>query len=187
MKILRFSIAASIGFVSMLLANSAFAQDGGDGEVTAKPISAAILIGYASENLKFGFGLRAGYTLPIKLYVGGTFIYHLGTSTPTPFGDASFSLFYPGAEVGYEIHAGPVWIRPYLGLGVAIARASFPAVAVLGATAGGSTSDANIAVFPGATLTYNLTSQFFVGGDLRFLIVSNNNSLGVFANGGMRF
>ena len=163
-----FSLAAV--FVSTPLFAQAGASDTG--------LSAAALLGFATDDLNLGLGARVGYTLPaMPFYVGGTFVYHLGTSESTPVGDVSAHLYYFGAEGGYSISAGPVIIRPYLGLGAATATASLP---------GGSASDTKFAAWPGGALLFPLGSAF-VGGDVRFLLVSNSNAFGAFATGGLHF
>jgi hypothetical protein len=96
-------------------------------------------------------------------------------------------LFYVGAEGGYDFYVEPVIIRPYLGLGVASASASIPGGTVDGFTVPStSASSSKFAAWPGATVLYPV-NQFFVGGDARFLIVSDFNAFSLFATGGMQF
>src|SRR5690348_3821706 len=40
----------------------------------------------------FGLGARAGYTLPMNVYVGGTVVYHFGNSNDTPAGKFSYGM-----------------------------------------------------------------------------------------------
>ncbi|MEI9950099.1 MAG: hypothetical protein WDO74_14285 [Pseudomonadota bacterium] len=155
---------------------------------TAGHASIAGLVGYGfKDGVNFGLGLRGGYTLPMNLYLGGTFVYHLGKSQSTPIGDASTNLYYFGVEGGYDLAAGPVVIRPYLGLGPATAKVTFP-----GATSGGVTfpettvSDTRFAFWPGATLLYPL-GPVFIGADARFLIVEDFNAFSAFATVGYQF
>lgn len=155
------------------------------------PISIAPLLGYATTHANLGIGIRGGYTLPMHLYVGGSLVYHFGTSVdvPSPSGgsfQSSVHLLYPGAEVGYEIPVGPVIIRPYAGIGVLLALASSSG------GGGSSTSDttSSLAFWPGCTATYGFPdSKFFVGADTRILIATSGGdpSFGMFATGGMRF
>ncbi len=188
MKTVRPLVAAAVGLSSMLLASSAFAQTGGDEEVTAKPISAAVFLGVGSSGLGFGLGVRAGYTLPMKLYLGASFTYHFVSSDTLAGTSVSQSFFYPGVEGGYEIHAGPVWVRPYLGIGIGVSHVSGYSGSVGGVSfnyPGASGSD--FAAWPGCVVTYNINEQFFVAGDARILLVSGYNSFNAFVSGGMRF
>ena len=131
-----------------------------------------------------GLGARGGYTLPMNVYLGGTFVYHLGKSE----GDATANIYYLGVEGGYDIAAGPVIVRPYLGLGPAIVHVSLPTVCI-GAgfgCVGGSASDTRFGFWPGVTVLYPI-DNFFVGGDARFLVVSDSSAFSLFATGGMTF
>jgi hypothetical protein len=93
--------------------------------------SAAALLGYGfKDGVGLGLGARGGYTLPMNVYLGGTFVYHLGKSV----GGASVNIFYLGVEGGYDITAGPFVIRPFLGLGPAFAHVSAPAITFGGVT-----------------------------------------------------
>jgi hypothetical protein len=144
--------------------------------------SAGLLLGNGfKDGYNLGFGARAGVTLPVvPLYVGGTFIYHLGKTDSTVIGDITNRLFYFGAEGGYETGAGPVILRPYLGLGYASATTSL---------AGGSVSSSRFAIWPGATALISLVG-FFVGIDGRYVIVTDSNSFNafsLFATGGITF
>ncbi len=154
-------------------------------EEEEKPISIAPLLGYATNHANFGIGVRGGYTLPMHLYVGGTVVYHFGTSNDVPsFGGktvtASAHILYPGVEVGYDIHAGPVIVRPYGGVGLGVALVS------LGDE---SDSKSSLALWPGCQVTYDIPrSPVFVGGDARLLVMTSGGdpSFGMFATAGMR-
>lgn len=132
--------------------------------------------------------MRGGYTLPVNVYLGGTFVYHLGKSEDTPIGKVSSNLYYFGAEGGYDFPAGPVVIRPYLGLGMATAKAEVPGMDLGGgiSTSAMKMSESRFAAWPGATLLYPI-GNFFVGGDARFLIVSEMNAFSLFATAGLQF
>ncbi len=159
---------------------------------TASKVSVGALAGYGFEDgLNLGLGLRAGYTLPMNLYLGGTFVYHLGKTESTPFGDVSANIYYFGAEGGYDIAAGPVVIRPYLGLGSVTIKAPSPGICFDPSdpsmcTPSLSASESKFGTWPGATLIYPIGSAF-IGGDARYLIVSESNAFSVFATGGMMF
>lgn len=160
-----------------------------DEEESGKAISVAPLLGFGSNHLNFGFGARAGYTLPQKVYIGGTFMYHLGMSESYGlFGqtnEVSTKVFYPAGEVGYDFHVGPVTIRPYGGVGVVFISSSV--------TVGNQSSSAStnsLALYPGATAQWNIPrSDFFVGGDTRILILTRGGdpSFGLFATAGIKF
>jgi hypothetical protein len=152
--------------------------------------SAAVLLGFATNDLNLGLGARGGYTLPNNIYVGGTIVYHVGTSDEVSFlgttTKASAHLLYFGPEGGYDIAAGPVLVRPYLGLGPGIATGSSSIGLNGGSTMETSNSSTNFAFWLGGTVLYPI-GQFIVGGDLRALFISNANSIGVFATGGLTF
>lgn len=183
----------TIGILAGLLAAAATYT----GAAHAEGASAAALIGYgiataAPEGVDhpagFGLGVRGGYTLPMNVYLGGTFVYHLGQSV----GDATFNMYYFGVEGGYELEAGPVIVRPYLGLGDVIGHFAVPQQCIpgLGCVGGGSDSRGFFSLWPGATVLYPI-DNFFVGGDARFVIVTGDgsdlNALSIFATGGMKF
>ena len=155
---------------------------------TAGHGSAAALLGYGfKDGVGVGLGVRAGYTLPMNVYLGGTFVYHLGKSENDGFGDASVKLYYFGVEGGYDIPAGPVVVRPYLGLGAATVKFSAPNINLGGfGSTSLSSSDTKFALWPGATVLYPI-GPAFVGGDARFLIVDQFNAFSVFATGGIQF
>jgi hypothetical protein len=196
---------ALIGIASSALAQDANPEAGEGGEVTAtapdasgdgsaapetgpaKPISAALLLGYgisleSGGNLwGLGFGLRGGYNLD-KIYLGARFVYYLGESQSTPLGDVSVNVWELGIEGGYDVPAGPATIRPELGLGLAFASFSAPG--------GGSTSDGNFFIAPGAAALFDVSDNMFVGADARFQIVFGNSTakaLVLLATFGLRF
>jgi hypothetical protein len=170
-------IAGTVCLLSLFAAGAAHAEE----SPTAGHASVAGLLGYGfKDGLNLGLGVRGGYTLPMNVYVGGTFVYHLGNSP----GGTDVNVYYFGAEGGYDIPAGPVVVRPYLGLGAATAKATADLSALgLGKV---SNSDTKFALWPGATVLYPIGSAF-VGGDARFLIVDQFNAFSIFATGGMQF
>jgi hypothetical protein len=66
-----------------------------------------------------GLGLRAGVTLPLSLYLGGSFDYFFGESVTLDDIESSASLLQLMANVGYDLGLGPLTLRPSLGLGFA--------------------------------------------------------------------
>jgi hypothetical protein len=78
--------------------------------------SIASLIGFGANQYGLNFGVRGGYTLPSHLYLGGTLLGNtsIGGDTTLAGWGLGFTL---GAEVGYDVAAGPLVLRPYAGLG----------------------------------------------------------------------
>ena len=148
-------------------------------DLASTPISAAVLAGYASESLKIGFGVQAGYTI-YGVYLGATFVYHLGTSE----GSASAHVLYPGAEVGYDFFVEGVVVRPYVGVDYALFTVS------LGSQ---STSKGYLGLHPGLHVDYAVPeTPVFVGVDGRVLLIpdvleDSTPSIGVFLVVGGRF
>ncbi len=173
-----------------------------DRDARDKRFSAALLVGVGIGNARpcgggtcnaygLGFGLRGGYEITHHLYVGGAFVYHLGFSRAIPVGpftsQQSASVLYFGPELGYNIDAGPIVIRPYLGIGLGILSASVTSgFGANGTAADTSGSGAHFALWPGVTGLYPINQTFFAGADLRFAIVGEN-ALSLFATGGLRF
>jgi hypothetical protein len=149
------------------------------------PWSAGLLLGYGFDGAEhFGLGVRGGYTLPMHVYLGATFVYHFGSSSS----GVSTSLLYPGLEGGYEISAGPVVVRPYAGFGPVFVRASAPTTVVAGVTEGGGTSVTTLfGAWLGGVAMVPIADRFFVGGDLRLVLVSGFTTVGVFLTGSARF
>jgi hypothetical protein len=153
--------------------------------------SAALLLGDGFRDyFNVGIGARAGYTLPMGVYVGGTFVYHLGKNEPMLGGDSKVNVYYFGAEGGYEMGAGPLTLRPYAGIGYAIAAFSRPGYSIgsvpLPPVSG---SEGKGALWPGVTAIFPI-GNLFVGGDARYVVVldaEDVNAFCIFATGGMTF
>jgi len=150
-----------------------------------KPISVGLLLGYGisfeeGNPWGLGFGLRGGYNID-AIFLGARFVYYLG--------EDGFNLWELGIEAGYDIAAGPVIIRPGIGLGIANVSIEID----LGPFGGGevSESEANPYLAFGASVLYDIDEQFFIGGDARIQVVIGDNGDGtaliLLANGGMRF
>jgi hypothetical protein len=148
-------------------------------EWKSRPIALAAVAGYASANLRIGMSIRAGYSISDRFYVGGAFMYHLGTA----FGETTIGGYYPAAELGYDYHVQGFTIRPYAGVGVFFTR-------VTGATADIEVNDDTaLAFYPGVQFDYQFGAGF-VGVDARLLFIfasDRDASLGFFAVGGVRF
>jgi ABC-type transport system substrate-binding protein len=196
----RITLASALTASALLFAPSALAQTSttatthaaspsyagaGDDPNLLDPTgwSAAAMLGFAFNDIGFGIGARGGYTLDSHVYLGGTLLYH--------FGQDDVSAFLIGAEGGYDFLAGPVVIRPYLGLGVSIVSVNVPTYALPGGgtAGGGSASSSNVALWPGCTVLYPIpgNERWFVGGDARILIINDFNTFALFALGGLRF
>lgn len=171
-------IAAGLGCIVVTLAASPAQAE--EGDPTAGKGSIGALVGYGFKGgTNFGFGARGGYTLPANVYLGATFLYHLGKSV----GAADTSLYYLGVEGGYDIAVNPVVIRPYLGFGRAVATIDMPENVSLGITANKSDTP-YLGFWPGVTAIHPM-GRFFVGLDARYLIVENYNAFSMFATGGI--
>ena len=143
--------------------------------------SGAVLVGNGfKDGYNIGFGARAGLTLPLSVYVGGTLIYHLGKTETTAIGDVTSRLLYVGGEGGYDVNAGPLTVRPYLGVGYA---------SLTGSAGGFSSSTGKLAFWPGAVALFPI-GNLFVGADARYVLIvdaSDANAFSLFATLGMNF
>ncbi len=153
-------------------------------DAAARPVSVAPLLGVASGGLRFGAGIRAGYTLPSHVYLGAGFMYHSGLSTEFYNTKISSSAYYPSLEAGVDIRFGRLAFRPYGGIAVVFSRIS--------STIAGnevSSTGSSPAIYPGCAVTYDIPkSSVFVGGDARLVLnFDQGSSFGVFGSAGMRF
>ncbi len=148
--------------------------------------SAALLAGNGFEDgVNVGFGGRLGMNAE-RLYLGGTFVYHLGESRSATFlgqtQEASVNIYYFGGEAGYDFAAGPVVLRPYGGFGLGTAR---------GCLNDTCDTESRAYIAPGLTVLASVGGSLFVGGDARFVVPldddgSNFDHFGLFAFAGMR-
>lgn len=148
-------------------------------------ISAALMVGYGSAGAGLGLGVRGGYRVTDRVYVGAAFTYHLGKSEEAGPVTASSSLLFTGAEVGYDIPVSALVVRPYLGLGLGMAM-----VSQSDGTNTQSDSNASLAVWPGVQGLFTIpSSPAFVGVDLRVLTLTEGNlaSYAASITGGARF
>ncbi len=163
-------------------------------EAADRPISIAPLAGFASDGLRFGLGIRAGYTFASEkgggAYVGGAFMYHLGYSSELSFGGQSFgssvSAFYPSVEAGYDIRIKRLVVRPYGGVGLLVVNVSSTNASGQDTSVSGN----SLAIYPGANISYDIpNTSVFVGGDARILVPFEGSgvSFGAFGSAGMRF
>jgi hypothetical protein len=176
------TIATLAGVLALTLCASTAlaeeAQQAASGDSGGGSISVAGLIGYGihdsgGENgYGVGFGLRGGYTLDMGVYAGVTYVHHLGYSVDVPGGSASFGIGFAGVEGGYGIDAGPVTVRPELGLGMGMARGE-ACVTILGTEACGDASESALSLWPGASILYPAGSIFF-GANARYYVVTGD-------------
>lgn len=151
--------------------------------VEDRPISLAPLLGYSTNGLNAGVGLRAGYTLKSKIYLGASFVYQHGLSVDAGITSIRALAFYPSAEVGYELQAGAWTVRPYAGVGVFFTKLTSSSSSVTLP----DLSSESIAVYPGLSALYNIPGTAgFIGGDAR-LLFAETRSIGAFVTGGVRF
>jgi hypothetical protein len=154
----------------------------------------APLLGFASEDLNFGIGIRGGKTLDNHIYIGGTFVYQTGdsgsasgtvtgpTGTVTASASWSYNGFYIGPEGGYDFDLKYVVVRPYMGIGLFDITGS-----ANGSGVSSSSSSTEFVVWPGCTVIWNIPdTNFFLGGDVRVITVPGG-ALGVYAMGGLHF
>jgi len=147
------------------------------------------MVGFSTDYLNFGLGVRGGKTFGSGIYVGGSALFHFAGDTYSayagPVGNytSSASVFYFGPEGGYDFDLKAVVLRAYVGLGLAYFNWS---VSGGGTTASGSMT--RFVVWPGASVLYDFAgSPFFVGGDIRFVSVPGGPAVGFFAFGGVHF
>jgi hypothetical protein len=140
-----------------------------------------------SNDLNFGLGLKAGYTLPMDLYVGGMFDYFFGedyanTVGPTQY-TGSFEIFLLAPEVGYDFGITPAFmVRPFGGIGLASVDAEScgqgPGISYCV-----DDSESDVLVTLGGLVHYSIGRVFF-GGELRVLLYESEAvALGVHAGG----
>jgi hypothetical protein len=166
-----------------------------EGTAAALGPSAEVLVGYAvtdtvddaiAVGYDVGLGARGGFTMPLNFYVGGTFLYHVGTHTSA----TSSNVWYLGGEGGYQIEVAPITVRPYVGVGYANWRSEWAANSCgLGSCIAGSRNNGSAALWPGLAIVGNIGS-YFVGGDVRYVVlfdVFDGNTAGAFLTGGVRF
>ncbi len=150
----------------------------------SNPISIAFMFGHGEKDaFKTGIGGRIGYTLRSGLYFGGSYVSHFGMQD----GPVQASIWYAGGEVGYELEAGPLIVRPYAGAGLASIYASV-FMPPIGSFQGGKieASDRRFAVWPGASVLLPI-DRAFIGVDAKFLVVENSNAFNAYGTLGVAF
>ncbi len=106
-------------------------------------------------------GVRGGYTFRIPVYLGAslTLLHSTGTA------------FVPGIEGGYDLHWGPLLVRPTLGIGALVSTAS-PDVD-------------HLTVWPSVLVAY-AAGPIYVGAGVRGY-VANEQGFAAFLENGVRF
>lgn len=141
--------------------------------------SAAANMGFGlGDGYGLGFGGRAGYTLPGRVYVGGIVGYHIGNTAESQGVSVSNKTWYFGPEAGYDLGVGKVLVRPVLGLGLGFRNQNVTGAdgAAVAANTSSSETDTRIYVSPGASVIYPI-GNFFVGGDTRAMLMKGDNSI----------
>lgn len=129
-----------------------------------------------------GLGLRGGYELDMKIFLGAGFVYHLGESAKltvnTPGAptadvrDARQNYMLAFVEVGYDIWADQLIIRPsmWLGMGFAIVDPYL--------TTNGVKTVSDFMFAPGLNLIY-VFDGLYIGGDARYVAVTADGVQGI--------
>jgi hypothetical protein len=189
-------IVGSVALSLSLSASAALAQS--EGAPDREGASVGVQLGYGFDDAyKFGLGARGGYTLPQKIYLGGTFVYHFGESDSAAGFTSSEHLLYLGPEAGYDIvipSAPQFLIRPYLGLGFESVSVSdsggvlVNGVAVAGTSA--SASSSGFSFWPGVTGLYSFTPNWSAGLDARVVVATfggGDTTFALFLDGQYKF
>lgn len=138
-----------------------------------------------------GFGVAAGYTLDMNLYLGASFEYYLGASEEGVGGEVSANIWNLMFEPGYDIAAGDALvIRPQLGLGLSSVNAevciSLPPPLGDGRQQCADNSESKFAIAPGAMLLIDFGGLYGQAG-LRYhhIFVEDGNADGLLINAGV--
>jgi hypothetical protein len=139
-----------------------------------------------------GLGIRGGYELDMKIFLGAGFVYHLGESFESTVNNTSgvtagtatsrqnYMLAF--AEVGYDIWVDRLIIRPsmWLGMGFAVVDPYM--------TTPGVHTISDFMFAPGLNLIYVLDG-IYIGGDARYVAVTADGVQGLdfFFMIGLRF
>jgi hypothetical protein len=139
-----------------------------------------------------GLGIRGGYELDMKIFIGAGFVYHLGESDDRPvntpgaptagFVTVRQNYMLAFVEGGYDLWFGDVILRPsiWLGMGFAIVDPYL--------TTGGVRTVSDFMFAPGASLIYTLDG-WYIGADFRYVAVTADGAkaIDLFAMIGLRF
>jgi hypothetical protein len=169
MKLRSLAALAATG-ATLLFTSSALAVEPAE---LKQGFSVAGLIGFGAGYEGFDLGVRGGYTLPNNIYLGGTVLLNVG------FGGWGAG-FTTGFEGGYQFAAGPIVVRPYGGIGVALEQYNYGygtynaqncityGTPYYCDTAGGGGTTSSFAFWVGGTAIYDFKGgPWFVAADIR--------------------
>jgi hypothetical protein len=137
-----------------------------------------------------GLGIRGGYELDFKMFIGAGFVYHLGSSesrNTAPamanpvFIETSVNYMLAYAEVGYDLWYDRLLLRPSLWLGMGFAIAD-PYQNL------GRQMVSDFMLAPGLNLIY-IFDGIYIGADIRYVAVTADGLAGLnfFGVVGLRF
>jgi hypothetical protein len=127
-------------------------------------LSAAALGGLALLDVPWAFGARAGVSFLERGYAGATFMLH----PPNLYGESNGTLWYTGAEAGFEVGDFPK-TRFFVGAGYAHRRRSYGGGAPEGVVFVPPPARGSLALWPGVAFLFPIAPAF-VGLDLRLLL-----------------
>lgn len=178
--------------VSSLLALGVLALSPAHASAMGNPFTknrAQVLGGFrfGSDYLNAGLGLKGGYTLPMDLYVGGSFDYFFGEHDESTVAGIRYesdrSAWVLTPEVGYDFGIIPaLMVRPFGGIGLAAGSAETCSQGP-GIDSCIDDSESDVVLTLGGLISYSIGPVFF-GGELRFLIFNEEAVvLGLHAGG----
>jgi hypothetical protein len=164
-RLFAFSLA-SVAFVSTVPLTAHALEPA----ATAESVQLTGGIRFATEDMNFGLGARGGYTLPMNLYLGGSFDYFFGEDhdfVGYEFHTSAWTLSFEG---GYDFGITPeLVVRPFGGLGVVWWHWDCSEIdPFLRVCPEDTESDF---VFSTGGLLYYVAGSLLVGPELRFLFV----------------
>jgi hypothetical protein len=141
---------------------------------------------------ELGFGLTAGYTFGMNLYLGASFEYYLGSFETILNGEASTRIWNAMFEPGYDIRLHKaVMIRPQVGLGLSSLRAetcqALPPPSGTGREECDEDTDNKFAVAPGAMVMFDDFGGLYgqLGVRYHHVFVEGGNASGLLFNVGV--
>jgi hypothetical protein len=143
---------------------------------TANRVSASLGLGFGSNDLNFGFGARAGYTIRPGIYVGALGDYWLGKSLDelnpgfqTTGSARAWDVF---GNVGYDLAPSETLVlRPFAGYGALVTFGDV-CTSGLGGESCQSNHDSKRAGLVGTQLLFDV-HPFTLGGELRALFAGD--------------